>query len=101
VLRPGGIVERRAGETLGRAQALLEDVARDGLMPSIAKARFGDVARAEDGGKGLAGVVERAPGFFNPLVELLEERAAAGDGPDDGDFDPATPVGAGVEGLAL
>ncbi len=74
MLRPGGIVERRADETLGRALALLEEVARDGLMPAISRARFGDVARAEDGGKGLAGVVERAPGYFNPLVEILEGR---------------------------
>jgi beta-lysine 5,6-aminomutase alpha subunit len=103
VLRPGGLVERRADETLGRALALLEEVARDGLMPAIARARFGDVARAEDGGKGLAGVVERAPGYFNPLVELLEARAGGGDDadPDDGGFGPGRPVDAGVEGLAL
>jgi beta-lysine 5,6-aminomutase alpha subunit len=74
LFRPGGVIERRANETLGRALALLEEVARDGLMPAIARARFGDVARAEDGGKGLAGVVERAPGYFNPLVEILEAR---------------------------
>jgi len=73
-LRPGGVVERRADETLGRALALLEEVARDGLVQAIGRARFGDVARAEDGGKGLAGVVERGPGYFNPLVELLEAR---------------------------
>jgi beta-lysine 5,6-aminomutase alpha subunit len=103
MLRPGGLVQRRADETLGRALALLEEVARDGLMASIARARFGDVARAEDGGKGLAGVVERAPGYFNPLVELLEAQASAEDpdGDDDGDLDPARALGTGVEGLAL
>ncbi len=72
-LRAGGVVERRADETLGRALELLEEVAQDGLMKAIGRARFGDVARQEDGGKGLAGVVERAPGYFNPLLELLEE----------------------------
>jgi beta-lysine 5,6-aminomutase alpha subunit len=66
------MVERRADETLERAQALLEEVARDGLMAAIGRARFADVARAEDGGKGLSGVVERAPGYFNPLLEILE-----------------------------
>jgi beta-lysine 5,6-aminomutase alpha subunit len=71
-LREGGVVERRADETLGRALALLEEVARDGLVKAIGRARFGDVARAEDGGKGLSGVVERAPGYFNPLLEILE-----------------------------
>jgi beta-lysine 5,6-aminomutase alpha subunit len=71
-LRPDGVVVGRADETLGRALALLEEVAKDGLVRAIGRARFGDVARAEDGGKGLAGVVERAPGYFNPLLELLE-----------------------------
>jgi beta-lysine 5,6-aminomutase alpha subunit len=71
-LRPGGMVARRADETLGEALALLEEVARDGLMKAIGKARFGDVARAEDGGKGLSGVVEREQGYFNPFLELLE-----------------------------
>jgi beta-lysine 5,6-aminomutase alpha subunit len=73
-LRPGGLVERRADETLSRALALLEEVARDGLMASIGKARFADVARAEDGGKGLAGVVSRDPAYVNPFLELLEAR---------------------------
>jgi beta-lysine 5,6-aminomutase alpha subunit len=71
-IRPGGLIERRADETLGKALALLEEVARDGLMKAIGRARFGDIARAEDGGKGLAGVVERGPGYFNPLLEILE-----------------------------
>ncbi len=72
--RPGGLVERRAQETLREALALLEEVARDGLMKAIGKARFGDVAREENGGKGLAGVVERGPAYFNPFLEILEAR---------------------------
>jgi beta-lysine 5,6-aminomutase alpha subunit len=71
-LRPGGMVARRADQTLGEALALLEEVAREGLMKAIGKARFGDVARAEDGGKGLSGVVEREQGYFNPFLEILE-----------------------------
>jgi beta-lysine 5,6-aminomutase alpha subunit len=71
-LRPGGVIERRANDTLAKALALLEEVARDGLMKAIGKARFGDVARAEDGGKGLSGVIERGPAYFNPFLELME-----------------------------
>jgi beta-lysine 5,6-aminomutase alpha subunit len=71
-LRPGGLVESRARETLGRALRLLEEVAADGLPAAIGKARFGDVARTETGGKGLSGVVERAPDYFNPFLEILE-----------------------------
>jgi len=70
--RPDGLVERRARETLGRAVHLLEEVAEEGLFAAIGKARFGDVSRAEDGGKGLGGVVERAAGYFNPFLEILE-----------------------------
>ncbi|MFL5264410.1 MAG: lysine 5,6-aminomutase subunit alpha TIM-barrel domain-containing protein [Anaeromyxobacteraceae bacterium] len=75
VLREGGVVERRADETLSKALALLEEVAEGGLVAAIGHARFGDVARREDGGKGLAGVVERAPGYFNPFLEILEATA--------------------------
>ncbi len=102
VVRPGGLVASRADETLGRALALLEEVARDGLMQAISRARFGDVARAEDGGKGLAGVVERAPGYFNPLVELLEARADEDRAGGEDDWEPGRAgIDAGLEGLAL
>jgi beta-lysine 5,6-aminomutase alpha subunit len=72
--RPGGMVERRAAETLGKALHLLEEVVEDGLFAAIGKARFGDVARTEQGGKGLSGVVERGPGYFNPFLDILEGR---------------------------
>jgi beta-lysine 5,6-aminomutase alpha subunit len=72
--RPDGLVVRRASETLARALSLLEEVAAEGLMASIGRGRFGDVRRAEEGGKGLSGVVEREPGYFNPFLEILEAR---------------------------
>jgi beta-lysine 5,6-aminomutase alpha subunit len=72
--REDGLVQRRARRTLEEARELLEEVARDGLAAAIGRARFGDVARSEDGGKGLAGVVERDPGYFNPFLEILEAR---------------------------
>ncbi|HET8724217.1 MAG TPA: lysine 5,6-aminomutase subunit alpha, partial [Anaeromyxobacteraceae bacterium] len=72
--RPGGVVESRARETLGKALSLLEEVAAEGLMAAIGKARFGDVARKVDGGKGLGGVVPREPDYFNPFLDLLEGR---------------------------
>jgi beta-lysine 5,6-aminomutase alpha subunit len=70
--RPDGLVAGRARETLGRALALLEEVAADGLVAAIGRARFGDVARTEDGGKGLSGVLARGEGYFNPFLELME-----------------------------
>ena len=73
-LRPGGLIERRAAETLEGAHALLEEVAAEGLFTAIGRARFGDVARTEEGGKGLSGVVTRGPAYFNPFLELMEAR---------------------------
>ncbi|MEI6225948.1 MAG: lysine 5,6-aminomutase subunit alpha [Deltaproteobacteria bacterium] len=72
--RPGGMVERRAAGTLEKALRLLEEVAEQGLFAAIGKARFGDVSRREDGGKGLGGVIEREPGYFNPFLDILEGR---------------------------
>ncbi len=70
--RSDGIVANRQREVFDKALALLEEVARDGMMVAISNARFGDTARTEEGGKGLAGVVERAPDYFNPFLEILE-----------------------------
>jgi beta-lysine 5,6-aminomutase alpha subunit len=72
---PDGIVARRQRAVFDEALALLEEVAKDGMMAAIGKARFGDTARTPDGGKGLDGVVERAPGYFNPFLEILEGKA--------------------------
>ncbi|HYR56618.1 MAG TPA: lysine 5,6-aminomutase subunit alpha, partial [Myxococcaceae bacterium] len=38
----------------------------------IGKGRFGDVKRSELAGKGLDGVLEKSPDYFNPLLEILE-----------------------------
>ena len=49
VLRPGGLVERRADETLGRALALLEEVAAEGLVGAIGHGALR--RRRADGGR--------------------------------------------------
>jgi beta-lysine 5,6-aminomutase alpha subunit len=73
--KPEGIVARRQRQVFDEALALLEEVAKDGMMAAIGKARFGDTARTPEGGKGLDGVVERATGYFNPFLEILEGKA--------------------------
>src|SRR5438309_2100013 len=70
--KPDGIVARRQREVFDEALALLEEVAKDGMMAAIGKARFGDTARTPEGGKGLEGVVEKGPEYFNPFLEILE-----------------------------
>jgi beta-lysine 5,6-aminomutase alpha subunit len=42
------------------------------MVAAIGRGRFGDVKRTETGGKGLEGVVEKAPDYFNPFLELME-----------------------------
>ncbi len=71
--KPDGIVARRQREIFEKTLHLLEEVAADGMMAAIGKARFGDTARTPEGGKGLDGVVPRDPDYFNPLLEILEQ----------------------------
>jgi beta-lysine 5,6-aminomutase alpha subunit len=72
----GGIVERRANDVLRAAHALLEEIARRGLMASIEDGRFADVKRAPDGGRGFDGVFEREARYWNPFEEALSRSGA-------------------------
>jgi beta-lysine 5,6-aminomutase alpha subunit len=69
---PGGFVEERAQQVLGEAVDLLRKINRDGLLTAIAEGTFGITRRPPDGGRGLDGVIERAPGYWNPAGEFLE-----------------------------
>jgi beta-lysine 5,6-aminomutase alpha subunit len=71
-LVPDGKIARRARQVFDEAIALLEEVQKIGMVAAIGKARFGDVARAETGGKGLEGVIEKEADYFNPFLEILE-----------------------------
>jgi beta-lysine 5,6-aminomutase alpha subunit len=72
--RKDGIVQNRARTVLGEAVQLLEEVERIGLMEAIAKARFADVKRPVNGGKGLDGVVARDARYANPLLRRMVEK---------------------------
>jgi len=63
----GGIVERRAGDVLRGAHALLERIAERGLMASIEAGEFADIRRAADGGRGFEGVFARGADYWNPF----------------------------------
>jgi len=71
-LKRDSLTVRRAHQVLDSAEALLSETAENGLFATIGKARFGDVSRLPDGGKGLDGVFERGPEYFNPFLEILE-----------------------------
>jgi beta-lysine 5,6-aminomutase alpha subunit len=71
VVKPGGIVERRASDVLHACETLLERVCAMGLMGAIESALFADVSRSPQGGRGFDGVFEKAPGYWNPFEEAL------------------------------
>ncbi|MFN0064408.1 MAG: lysine 5,6-aminomutase subunit alpha [Myxococcaceae bacterium] len=72
VVREDGKIAERARFVFREALELLQECQRDGLVAAIGRGRFGDVKRTETGGKGLSGVVPRAPDYVNPFLELLE-----------------------------
>ncbi|GIJ73360.1 lysine 5,6-aminomutase subunit alpha [Virgisporangium ochraceum] len=69
---PGGFIQRRASHVLGEAVTLLERVADEGLLSAIGDGTFGIMKRPADGGKGLAGVIEKADDYYNPAVTALD-----------------------------
>ncbi len=69
--KPDGIVAGRAILVLDQALALLEEVRRESIWEAIAQGAFADVKRTRTGGKGYAGVVERAPDYVNSLLLLV------------------------------
>ena len=70
----GGIIQSRAQEVLSESVELLEDVRETGMFETLAQGTFADVFRPREGGKGLEGVFERAPDYFNPLEDVLRDR---------------------------
>ncbi len=67
----GGIIQTRAQDVLAGAHELLERIAQTGLFEAIDRATFGDVSRRRDEGRGIEGIVDTEPGYFNPVVELM------------------------------
>ena len=65
------IAERAPRASSARPWSCSRSAADDGLVAAIGNGRFGDVKRTETGGKGLDGVVERRPDYFNPFLETL------------------------------
>ncbi len=67
-----GFIVRRAHQVLAEAVELLERIVDDGLLNAIGDGTFGLMRRPADAGKGLDGVVRKAPGYLNPASDILE-----------------------------
>lgn len=74
----GGIIQTRAQRVLARAAELLEQVRDEGMFEVLSRGVFADVYRPRDRGKGLSGVVQRAPDYYNPLEDELRQRLGLG-----------------------
>jgi beta-lysine 5,6-aminomutase alpha subunit len=73
---PGGFIEQRGRQVLGESIGLLEEIRGhdQGLLDAIADGTFGLMKRPADKGRGLDGVAEKAPDYYNPATEILEEK---------------------------
>jgi beta-lysine 5,6-aminomutase alpha subunit len=79
-IKEDGVMAGRAREVLDSCLDMLVEVAEAGLPGAIQGGMFADISRTPDGGKGLEGVVEKGPEYFNPLLDLLESSPGAGNG---------------------
>jgi len=80
-----GFIQNRARLVLSEAVDLLEKIVDDKGLPgsvpllhAISDGTFGLMKRPADAGKGLDGVVKRAPGYDNPASTLLATTRTAG-----------------------
>jgi beta-lysine 5,6-aminomutase alpha subunit len=72
--KEGGIIRQRAAKVLDDATELVEKIEKEGLFTALEKGIFAAIKRPKDGGKGLAGVVEKGSNYFNPFIELLHKK---------------------------
>lgn len=70
--KKGGIMQTRAKEVLNKSIKLLEDIEKEGLFTALEKGIFADIKRPKNGGKGLAGVVQKEKEYYNPFIELMK-----------------------------
>ena len=51
----------------------LEKIEKEGLFTALEKGIFADIKRPLNGGKGLAGVVEKGANYSNPFVAIMNK----------------------------
>lgn len=71
--KKGGLIQTRAQTVLDDAITLLSMMETEGLFSILSDGKFADVKRPEGGGKGLEGVFDRAPDYFNPIEVKLRD----------------------------
>jgi beta-lysine 5,6-aminomutase alpha subunit len=76
--KQGGIIEKRANLVLDQAYQLLKEIEKQGLFKTIEKGIFAGIKRQLDGGKGLDGVFEKDPAYFNPFIDSMNVKSDGG-----------------------
>ena len=72
---PDGFIVQRARQVLAESIELLDRIVDEpqGLLDAIGDGTFGLMKRPAGAGRGLDGVAEKSPVYYNPASELLEE----------------------------
>ena len=52
----------------------MEKISEMGLFNAIEQGLFAEIKRPKEGGKGLEGVTEKGPDYWNPAEEMLKDR---------------------------
>ncbi len=76
--KPGGMIEQRANDVLGRATEQLEHVRDIGLFEALRHGEFADVSRDPRGGRGFEGVVVTSDDYYNPFFAALRNGRMSG-----------------------
>lgn len=69
-----GLIMRRAHQVLDEALAFLEELEQKGLMNALEEGLFADIKRPRAGGKGLDGLQEKGPDYYNPFATYLAQQ---------------------------
>ncbi|MCK9434611.1 MAG: lysine 5,6-aminomutase subunit alpha [Candidatus Cloacimonetes bacterium] len=72
-LSPDSFITTRANLVLKQATEFLEKVAEEGLFHAMTAGEFAEIKRPENGGKGLDGVFERDPEYYNPFMDNMKK----------------------------
>ena len=70
--KEGGLIRNRAKDVLENSIETLSRIDQEGLFNALELGLFGDVKRAKNGGKGLAGVTAKGENYLNPFIKLMK-----------------------------
>jgi beta-lysine 5,6-aminomutase alpha subunit len=73
-----GKIVNYAQEVLDKSEELLERVAQEGLMKSIAQGRFAEIKRGELDGKGADGLFIKSARYRNPVMDAICQELPSG-----------------------